>query len=150
MADKKKGEIPLVVDGREYTLVLGLDAMCALEDHFSTPEKDVTWDDIQAQLKASAKGGVSARLVRALLWAMLQQYHPEIDLKGAGVLVSSVGGMAGLMKALNDTFVAAAPDPADLKELGAGRPRNAQAAQRKSPPVPKHGEGSTSMPADAA
>lgn len=147
MANTQKGEVALVVDGRTYTLVLDIDAMCALEEHFSTPDHEATWDEIESKVRK----GASVRLLRALIWAMLQRHHSEIDLISAGHLVNEAGGLPGLIGTLQKAMAAAAPDPSDLKELGVGKgnPPIAQAA-RKSRAVHTSGEGSTLMPVDAA
>jgi hypothetical protein len=127
MANRQKGEVNLVVDGRTFTLVLDIDAMCALEEHFSTPSHDATWDEIAAKVN---KGSV--RVVRALIWAMLQRHHPDLSVLDAGHLMNDAGGIVGLARVLKVAMESATPDPEDIKALGAGKanPQQAQAGKK--------------------
>jgi hypothetical protein len=115
------------VDGRTFTLVLDIDAMCALEEHFSSATHDATWDEIAAKVN---KGSV--RVVRALIWAMLQRHHPDMSVVEAGHLMNDAGGILGLAKVLKVAMESATPDPEDIKALGAGKtnPPKAQAGKK--------------------
>lgn len=117
----------MVVDGVEYTLVLNTDVMATLEDHFSTPQKDVTWDEIWGRVLRG-----SVKTVRALIWAMLRPHHPTLTIADAGVLIDNAGGFAGLTDILQQAGASSTPDPADVKELGVpARPRAAQGARAR-------------------
>jgi hypothetical protein len=144
MANRQKGEVNLVVDGRTYTLVLDIDAMCALEEHFSTPSHDATWDEIAVKVN---KGSV--RVVRALIWAMLQRHHPELSVVDAGHLMNDAGGILGLAKVLKVAMESATPDPEDIKALGVGK-ANPQQAQVVKKSKAASGVSSISMHADVA
>ncbi len=146
MANRHKGEVNLVVDGRTYTLVLDIDAMCALEEHFSTPTHDATWDDIAVKVN---KGSV--RVVRALVWAMLQRHHPEMSVADAGHMMSDAGGLVGLSNVLKVAMESVTPDAEDMKALGAGKanPPGTQAA-KKSRHAEASGDSSTLMPVNVA
>jgi hypothetical protein len=144
MANRQKGEVNLVVDGRTFTLVLDIDAMCALEEHFSTPSHDATWDEIAVKVN---KGSV--RVVRALIWAMLQRHHPELSVVDAGHLMNDAGGILGLAKVLKVAMESATPDPEDIKALGVGK-ANPQQAQVVKKSKAASGVSSISMHADVA
>lgn len=117
----------MVVDGVEYTLVLNTDVMATLEEHFSTPQKDTTWDEIWARV---LKGSV--RTVRALIWAMLRPHHPTMTIAAASALIDKAGGFEGLSQILAQAATATTPDPKDVKELNAGsRPPAAQGTRRR-------------------
>lgn len=123
MANRERGELALRIGDVEYTLVLNTGAMARLEEHFSTPTKETTWDEVWARV---LKGSV--RTVRALLWAMLQTHHPSVTIEQAGVLIDQAGGFEGLIDILDKAGYQATPDPRDVKELGVAksRPRTAQ------------------------
>jgi hypothetical protein len=122
MANREKGEIRMVVDGKEYTLVLNTGVMATLEDHFSTPQKDVTWDEIWGRVLRG-----SVKTVRALIWAMLQPHHPTLTIAAVSILIDQAGGFEGLTDILKQAGQSSAPDPADVKELGV--PKGPRAAQ---------------------
>jgi hypothetical protein len=133
MANRQKGEIRFDVQGKTYTLVLNTSVMATLEDHFSTPENDVTWDVIWMRVLRG-----SVKTVRALIWAMLQQYHPTMTLEAAGRLIDDAGGFEGLTHILKQAATSSTPDPKDVKELVPTGPRTAQKTRRGT------GGGSTS------
>lgn len=135
MANRENGEVRMVIDGKTYTLVLNTDVMVILEEHFSTPQHDVTWDDIWTRVLRG-----SVKTVRALIWAMLQQHHPTITIEAASKLIDRAGGFAGLTDILTQAGKSSTPDPKDVKELGLDkRPQTAQKTRRRGT-----GGGSTS------
>lgn len=134
MANREKGEVRLVIDGKTYTLVLNTGVMATLEEHFSTPENDVTWDVIWTRVLRG-----SVKTVRALIWGMLQEHHPTVTLEAVGKLIDKAGGFEGLTHILEQAAGSSTPDPKDVKELGVtARPREAQTKRRGT------GGGSTS------
>lgn len=141
------GEITFEHAGRTYTCVLDLNAMCVLEEMFSTEMPTIV-----AKMQIP-----SATHVRAFVWATLQEHHPEITLHEAGVLSRGPGGLkavAQLMVALVKTMN---PDRKDLEDLGV-TPERVNARPPKAPtasasaPRSKSGTGaaSTSKPAAPA
>lgn len=128
MANRERGEIALRIGDVEYTLVLNTGAMARLEEYFSTPDKEVTWDEVWARV---LKGSV--RTVRALIWAMLQTHHPTVTILETGRLIDLAGGFAGLTAILAQAGYHATPDPQDVKELGVtkSRPRTAQGSRAR-------------------
>jgi hypothetical protein len=113
------GVIKMEIDGKAYTLVLNTNVMATLEEHFSTPEKDVSWDEIFTRVLRG-----SVKHVRALIWAMLLQHHPTLTVEQVGVLIDKAGGFEGLTHIIQGAAKSSTPDPKDVKELGV-RPRKA-------------------------
>lgn len=126
MANREKGEIRFTVEGKTYTLVLNTDVMASLEEHFSTPDREVTWDVIWTRVLRG-----SVRTVRALIWAMLQVYHPNTTIEQASKLIDKAGGFEGLTTILQQAQKDSTPDPKDVKALDVKkRPRTAQGTRR--------------------
>lgn len=106
MANAVRGQVSLKAGDTIYTLCLSANAMCSLEEH--------TGRDIGA-IAASLNGdGVSMLTVRSLVWAALQDHHPEIDIKGAGHIITEAG-MSACMEAIGAAFQRAFPD-AEVKD----------------------------------
>lgn len=129
MVNRERGEVSLTVGERTYTLVLNTNAMAAIEDHLSTPLREVTWESFWERI---AKGSV--RAIRVLLWGMARKYHPELTVEAIGELVDSVGGLEGLTRVLHAAQGATTPDADDaatLAEANHDRPRTAQATRRR-------------------
>lgn len=141
MANKYRGESAIEIDGQPYTLVFDLDAMEAIEEHF-----DQDWADIQPRLTRG-----SIRVSRVMLWAMFRRHHPDVTFEASKRLIDSAGGVHAMGSIIEQAMRNAAPDKADLKELGVGRdrPQSAQ-AHKKSSHAQKSGEDSILMPVDAA
>jgi hypothetical protein len=140
MANRQKGEISIDVGGTSYTMALTVDAMCQLEDLFSTPQKAMTFQ----QVIELADGG-SIKHLRGLLWAALQLHHPELEIKDISPLVQSAGGIkvfvATFMRLAKESFA----DPQDVEALGIkpdANPPQAPGGKRTR----TTGAGSTSMP----
>jgi hypothetical protein len=113
------------IGGKNYLLVLNTGVMAALEEHFSTPQHDVTWDQLWLRVLRG-----SAKTVRALIWAMLLPHQPTITLEQASALIDEAGGFEGLTKILSQAGKHSTPDPKDIKDLGV--PKRPQRAQTKT------------------
>lgn len=90
--------------GATYSLDFTINAMCALEDLLDKPAPGVL-----ADLMGSAADPRLMRMqtVRAVLWSMLRDNHPEIDIEGAGRIASDAGTkdtMAAIMQAVAVAF----------------------------------------------
>jgi hypothetical protein len=129
MANRERGEFDIAIGAATYTLVLNTNAMALLEDHFSTRDKEVTFDQVIARVNAG-----SVRHIRALVWAALQQHHPTVTIPEAGTLIQEAGGLAGFTQQLLAMMKGTHADPDDLAALGVkpdtGNPRQAQAGAR--------------------
>lgn len=140
MANPERGEVSITINGTVYTLSLSLNAMVALEEMFSTPEKPLTFQQIS---EIADKGSI--RHVRAMIWSCFQDYHPDLSLPDVGKLVSQGGGLDVFTLKLAELAAAVAPDPKDLKKLGVkANPPGARAARAGT------GGASTSRPAGQA
>lgn len=113
MANPFRGTVSLTAGDTTYTLSLSTNALCELEDHFG---KSVS--EVAGMLGTE---NVSIKTVRSVFWAALQDHHPDIDIKAAGLLISDVG-MQAAMEALGKAFRAAFP------EKSGSHPRKAKAA----------------------
>ncbi len=124
MANRERGQVNLEVDGRTYTLVLTLNAMCEVEDALSTPEQDVVFNDLLKRLPKQ-----KMKDFRLFIWACLREHHVEMTVADAGTLVQQVGGVAAFNRRIAALLASASPDPEDLKDAGVSpetRPRKAQ------------------------
>jgi hypothetical protein len=142
MANRQKGEVSIEIDGETYTLALTLDAMCQLEDIFSTPQKVMTFQEV---IDLADKG--STKHLRALIWAALQLHHPDLALADVSPLVQKAGGIAvfslTFLRLAKETFA----DPVDLEALGVkagANPPQASGAKRS------RGTGARSISAPGA
>ena len=130
MAHQEKRKVSLNIAGETYTLVLDTAALVALEDLFSTPEREVTFVQILQKVERG-----SIRYIRAFIWAALQRHHKHITIDQAGELIDKAGGIAGLAQQVTALQETAVPDKADVVELGAGRkgkgPPKAQAKTKE-------------------
>lgn len=106
MANAVRGQVSLRAGDTIYTLCLSANAMCSLEEHTG---RDI--GDIASSLNDN---GVSMITVRSLVWAALQDHHPEIDIKGAGRVITEAG-MSACMEAIGVAFQRAFPD-AEVKD----------------------------------
>lgn len=141
MGNELKGEYFLTVDGTKYRLANTIDAMMAVEELFSTPDKKHEWDESLALVK---KGNLEH--VRALLWSFFQTYHPEVQLSDIGRLMHEAGGQDEILKIARKVLLLAEPDPKDMAAVGARNPQKAQARSRDR----MTGERSTSAPVVSA
>jgi hypothetical protein len=126
VANREKGEITITSDGQIYTLVFNTGAMAALEDHYSTPEREVTFDEAIAKvLRGSVRGIV------ALIWAMLQTHHAGVTINKAAAIIDGAGGLTGFGHIVENALREMQPDKADLAAMGAKDP-GPQTAGRKA------------------
>jgi hypothetical protein len=113
MANRQKGEVSMEIAGTSYTLALTIDAMCQLEDLFSTPAKAALFQEVVA---LADRG--SMRHLRGLIWVCLQKYHPDLALTDVSDLVHQAGGLGVFGQKLMELTKEAFADPKDMEELG--------------------------------
>lgn len=130
MTDRKTGETTFTLRGTVYRLKLDSDAMVAMEEAASTPDRRVFFHQIMALAQAG-----SWTHQRILVWASLRLHHGEITLKQAGDLMLD-SATEELNRSMSDLAVEATPDPADLEALGV--------APSKDPPAPPTRRAKTS------
>ncbi len=145
MANRERGEVEIQADGKTYTLKLDVNAMVALEELFSTPQREMAFAEIWQRVQAG-----SLKYVRGFLWAMLQHHHAGLTLSQVGTVLDHIG-TEDMAKTLQAAGLAATPDARDVEALTGGkngaktaRPRKAQAEADGT------GAGSISPPAVSA
>ena len=99
MANRIRGEVPLVLGGQRYTLCLTLGALAELEDALQA-------GDLAGLAERFAGQRISARDLIALLGAALRGGGHEIDADGVARLPLA-GGLEGVTAALGAALVAA-------------------------------------------
>lgn len=128
MANRQNGEVSITIDGKVYTMAMTIDAMVALEEMFSTPQKDMTFQEVSDLCERG-----SMKHLRAMLWATLQGHHPEFEIKDVSGLVQAAGGLGVFTIKLMEMAKATQPDQKDLAALGIradANPPQAQAAKQ--------------------
>jgi hypothetical protein len=124
MANPQRGEVPLMVGDRAFTLVLDFDALCHLEDVLSANGQVVTAQEaIYHAMRSSLK------YTRALLWAGLRRHHRDVSLIDAGELISDLGGVEKFYEVILALNQSTKPDQEDVS----GRPRAARQGSTGGP-----------------
>lgn len=97
MANPNRGQVAL----GDYILSFSINALCELEDLLDQPMMEIV-----AAMQAPDK--MRMKTVRAMFWAALRDHHDDIDLHGAGLIVSELG-MATAMAKVGEAFRLAFP-----------------------------------------
>ncbi len=84
MANAKKGELSVRLDGKTVSLALTFNALCELEDHFGE-----TIIPLMTRLQDEAT--LSFREVRSFLHVVLRQKLPDATIEDAGRLIEENG-----------------------------------------------------------
>ncbi len=109
MANPHLGEVPLKAGDETYKVSLSLNAMCELEEAFGKPLLEVVGELEQAQTDPKK---LRLATVRTLVWGALQDHHPEVDLRQAGIIAGLAGlpvVMEAIVKAIHLAFPQAKP-----------------------------------------
>lgn len=127
MANRERGEVSIDIDGTSYTLCLDINAMCRVEEMFSTAGREVTFQEVLERVQAG-----SFRHIRAVLWACFLKHQPTLTVEQLSELSVKSGGLTPFVdRLLSSLGLQVTPDPKDLKTLGVnGRPRKAQTRTR--------------------
>jgi hypothetical protein len=114
VANRWKGEIGFEAEGKRYTLMYSINALCMLESEFS---------DVSADIGAliGGKSGKRMTTLRTVFWAGLSDYHPELSKKEVGDIMTSLGFMPSLNK-VTEAIVLAFPEMAAGVDPLAGQP----------------------------
>ncbi len=83
MSNTFRGEASFEVEGRAFRVRFSWNAAAEYEDAAGRHLSDALFDIAREKL--------SARSLRAMLWAGLQEHHPEVTLKEAGGLIDKLG-----------------------------------------------------------
>jgi hypothetical protein len=113
MANRERGEASITIEDKAYTLALTTNAMCEAEALLSTPDKEVSFQDL---LRRVNRNSVSA--IRVLVWASLREHHPDLTLKDVGNLIQKAGGVVAFGTQLSALSASTRPDPADAEATG--------------------------------
>lgn len=87
MANAQHGEVEITVDGKVYTLRLGVNELCALQSDLGLADHD---DEFMG-LVASAKFLKSISLLRKTVFRALSGAHPDATIEDAGDMITSYG-----------------------------------------------------------
>ncbi len=84
MANRQRGEVGVVIDGKSYVLRPTFDSLCELEDLVDKPI-----DEIFKVLQEGRRSGL-----RAVVWCLLQDRHADTikSLKDASAWIDAAGG----------------------------------------------------------
>lgn len=139
MNNHLRGIATFVVAGKTYTMRGSIDAICTLEAISGKGMIAITRELSDPDL-------MSLSLTRQVLWALLQEHHPELTLKDAGDLIPAAGGMKAITKAIEEALVRMSPDIA--KEAGgeAHPPTAGQAMNGTGPHSSPSGQASGETP----
>ena len=134
MANRRRGEVEAIVDGRPVTLCLTLGALCELEAAFAV-------DDLAGLAERFASGRLAARdVARIFACGMTGGGTPTRD---EDVFTMHVdGGLAGIVRVVADllelTFGTA--DASDIGGAGASPPAGDAGSPPSPRPVPEEAE----------
>lgn len=115
MANRNRGEIGFEALAAQWTLKLGTNAMCEIED--ATGKAFTEVGEIMADTKR-----VTIKLMRVIFWGALRDHHADISIKDAGAIIDDIG-MQEAGRLIGEAFQAASPD----QNGGAARPPKAAA-----------------------
>ncbi|MBO6757720.1 MAG: gene transfer agent family protein [Roseibium sp.] len=113
MANRLRGEITAVLDGRTWTLVLTLGALADLEDAFAC-------EDLPALLTRFSSGRLSARDIIKILGAGLRGAGHEVSDEQVAIMTAPAGA-AGFAAVASDLLSATFGDPASTETGRADR-----------------------------
>ena len=102
LPNPQKGEVKLEIAGTQYTFRITTNAMAALEGVIN-----ISLFDLVRKLNT---GTYRVGEVRALIWAALQDEHPDVSLAHAGKLIDAAGGLEGLTALLEQLMDVSSPD----------------------------------------
>ena len=83
MSNPHRGEASFEVEGKAYRVRFSWNAAAEYEEAAGKPLSDALFDIARERL--------SARSLRAMLWAGLQEHHQDVTLKEAGRLIDKMG-----------------------------------------------------------
>lgn len=94
VADVKRKSIKIKLDdGAEYELRFTLNALAELEDRYGSPQ--VAFDKLEKEQ--------SMKALRFILWAGMQDAHPDMTEKQVGALIDTAN-MQNLMESISNVF----------------------------------------------
>lgn len=127
-ANPLRGETPLVVGDATYTLVLDYNGLCILGDRLDLGIKAIV---------AKLSQDIRPSFLRAMLWAALQQRHPEVTELEAGALIGEAGHdavEAAILAAFTNGFPRREDANAPADPLPGAKPAKTGTSRRSSQP----------------
>ena len=133
MANALRGEVDLPVNGKTYTLRFRNNAQAEVTNLLGM--------GLNSVLAAMAPGDLRPDVLRAVVWASLREFHPDLSLFDVSDLIDDAGQNA-VLAAMGEAFTLAFPDaPAGSKTnpprpSGTGKassPGGSRSASRKKP-----------------
>ncbi|WP_315920440.1 hypothetical protein [Mesorhizobium sp. SP-1A] len=115
MANRERGEVAFDALGQSWTLKLGTNAMCEIEDATGKTFSEV------GELMGDQKR-VTIKLMRTVFWGALREQHEDVTIKQAGAVIDDIG-MQEAGRLIGEAFQAAMPE----QKEGAARPPKAAA-----------------------
>ena len=118
MPNPHRGEVALDAGERSLTLRFDINALCELEGAVGEPAQVFL-------AKVQKVGQTGLTQLRAIVWAGLRYYHPELSMRDAGDVIDEAGpraSYAAFVAAINAAF----PDEVKTEK----RPRKAAALNR--------------------
>lgn len=134
--NSQRGEFDLEVDGTVYRFRTCSNAMILLEDELG--ERAV---NVEGRFK---NGRETLRDIRALMWALLQEYQPTMSVEAVGDLVDEIAklGSEKVQSVLADVLSAGSPEPSESDPPKPGF-RKAKKQTKKQRRLGGTGAGST-------
>ncbi len=115
MANRERGEVAVTVGGKEYTLVLKLNEMVALETVLSTPDQRVRMPEVWQEVMQD-----NQTYCRAVIWASLRKHHKGMTLEQVGELIDQAdNGVSDFIIPLLVLKASMLPDVEDQKTMAA-------------------------------
>jgi hypothetical protein len=99
----RKRDVTLTIGDKAYALQFSFNALCLLEDQLNRGYLAIMAD--MASWREDTEK-VRVGTIRALLWAAVQDHHPDIDILAAGELVESdKGNLVSIATKINEAFM---------------------------------------------
>jgi uncharacterized protein YbjT (DUF2867 family) len=117
MMRRGEAEASFEFDGKTWTIRLDFNAMADFEDN--------TGKDLLATMEAMSKGDAPPADMRAAVWAMLLDHHPDVTIRQAGRMVGV--GMEALGRAAVSGLPTSSEAPSDEVSGGEGKLKAATA-----------------------
>ena len=97
--NKLKGEVAFEAGGESYRMVYSINALCVLEDRMGKPVQEIG---------ALLGGAVGMADLRAIFWAGLVEYQPNLTETEAGSLMARLdSGLQSAVELIREAFAAA-------------------------------------------
>ena len=138
VGDNIRGRVAFEAAGRSWWLSFSINALCVLEEEFEQTADAVGVHFFGEGAKPSLPD------VRGFFWAGLQDHHPELTEREAGLVMTELG-LARTGELVGRAFVGAFPPAAEGEKRVRPRRKPAGSGRSSSPP----GASSASKPSSS-